>query len=136
MNDAVIYLHSSAIIKLIFDEDESDALRHFLAAHPVRVSSALARIEVLRTAGRVRDPIVMRDAQALLTGLRLLRPDETLLAAAVDVPPPALRPFDAIHLVTALSLRPSVVGIVVYDHALADAAKAASLTVFAPGVAH
>lgn len=134
MSDSVIYLDSSAIIKLIFDEDESQLLREFLAVHPVRVSSALARIEVLRTAGRVRDARVMHDARALLTGLRLIRPDDTLLTAAVDVPPATLRTFDAIHLVTALSLRPNLAGMVVYDLRLAEAARDAGLNVFAPGV--
>jgi hypothetical protein len=76
----------------------------------------------------------MHDARALLTGLRLVRPDDSLLMAAVDVPPATLRTFDAIHLVTALSLRPDVAGMVVYDRTLADAARDAGLNVFAPGV--
>ena len=55
-----------------------------------------------------------------------------MLAAAADVQPSRLRTFDSIHLVTALSLRPNLAGIVVYDSRLAGAARDAGLTVFAP----
>jgi predicted nucleic acid-binding protein len=127
-----IYLDSSAIIKLIFEEDESDALRTFLARHPRRASSVLARLEVLRTIGRVKDPSVTREASELLDRLHLIRPDDTMLTAAAEVGPSTLRTLDAIHLATALSLRPNLAGVVAYDRALGDAARTAGLEVFAP----
>lgn len=132
MSSGIVYLDSSAIIKLVFDEVESPRLHEFLADYPLRASTTLARIEVVRTAGRVRDPLVVRGARGLMRGLRLIRPDESLLAAAEDISPATLRTFDAIHLVTALSLRPAIAGMVVYDRVLSDAAEAAGLTVFAP----
>ena len=54
MSDALVYVDSSALLKLIFEEPESAALAAFLADWPVRVSSALARIEVARIVARVR----------------------------------------------------------------------------------
>jgi predicted nucleic acid-binding protein len=129
---STVYLDSSALLKLIFEEDESDSLREFLAGHPQRASSSLARVEVLRTAGRVEDPAVTRDASELLEGVHLIRPDDAMLVAAAEIGPSTLRSFDSIHLVTALSLRPNLTGIVVYDRQLAAAARDAGLTVFAP----
>lgn len=132
MKDSAIYLDSSALIKLVFEEAESAALRAFLADHPRRASSVLARVEVLRTVGRVEDPAVTRDARELLGRVHLIRPDDAMLAAASEIRPPTLRTFDSIHLVTALSLRPNLAGVVVYDRVLGDAARAAGLTVWAP----
>lgn len=45
---AAIYLDSSAIVKLAVREPESDALRRYLRTRHPRVSSALARAEVMR----------------------------------------------------------------------------------------
>lgn len=129
---AVVYLDSSALIKLVFEEDESAALCALLVSHPTRATSVLAQIEVLRTIARVKDVTVTRDAREVLGRIHLIRPDDTMLAAAVDVEPTTLRSLDAIHLVTALSLRPNIAGIVVYDRALADAARRHGLTVWAP----
>jgi uncharacterized protein len=127
-----VYLDSSAILKLIFEEYESGGLREFLADHPQRASSVLARLEVLRTVGRVEDPAVTREANELLGRIHLIRPDDAMLGAAAEIEPTTLRTFDSVHLVTALSLRPNLAGIVVYDRRLADAARDAGITVFAP----
>ena len=132
MTQAAVYLDSSAIIKLVFEEEESAALSAFLASHPTRATSVLARVEVLRTVSRVEDAVVTRDAREVLDRIHVIRPDDTMLAAAVDVQPAVLRSLDAIHLITALSLRPNLAGIVVYDRILADAARRAGLTVWAP----
>jgi predicted nucleic acid-binding protein len=68
----------------------------------------------------------------VLDRIHVIRADDTMLAAAADIEPSTLRSLDAIHLVTALSLRPNLSGIVVYDRVLADAAGRAGLTVWAP----
>jgi len=132
VKNAAVYLDSSALIKLVFEETESAALAAFLADHPHRASSVVAQVEVLRTVGRVEDPAVTRDARDLLARVHLIRPDDAMLAAAAEIRPPTLRTFDAIHLVTALSLRPNLAGVIVYDRQLGDAARAAGLTVWAP----
>jgi uncharacterized protein with PIN domain len=45
-----LYLDSSALIKLVFDEQETGALEAFLNERPLRISSSLARVEVMRAA--------------------------------------------------------------------------------------
>ena len=132
MTESAVYLDSSAIIKLVFEEAESDALRTFLAEHPQRVSSVLAQVEVMRTVGRVEDSGITIEARHILERLHLIRPDNSMLEAAMAVEPSTLRTVDAIHLITALSLKPNIAGIVVYDRLLADAARRHGLAVWAP----
>ena len=50
VNPRPVYLDSSAVVKLVFEEAETPALEAFLIDRPVRVSSSLARIEVMRAA--------------------------------------------------------------------------------------
>ena len=132
MSDGVVYLDSSALIKLIFEEPETSRLAGFLNGWPTRASSSLASVEVLRTAQLVEDDVVTGHARHLLTHVHLIRPDDVLLAAATRLEPASLRAFEAIHLATALSLGSGLAGMVVYDRRLANAARRAGLTVWAP----
>jgi len=127
-----VYLDSSALIKLVFQEQETDALEAFLRDRPVRVSSALARVEVMRAARTVNDNLVTRHAAALLGAVELIAPHTGLLADAVRLEPLTLRSLDAVHLATAVALLPDIEGMVVYDRRLADAARRAGLTVWVP----
>ena len=52
----LLYLDSSALVKLVVAEPETPALLEFLARWPHRVSSALARVEVARAVKRARSP--------------------------------------------------------------------------------
>ena len=49
---SLLYLDSSALVKLVVAEPETPALIEFLAGWPHRVSSVLARVEVLRAVKR------------------------------------------------------------------------------------
>jgi uncharacterized protein len=132
VSGGLAYLDSSAIIKLVFDEPETTALASFLRDWPIRVSSVVARVEVLRTARRVGDSIVTRHAQQMLRGVHMIRIDDSLLAAAAEFEPAAVRTLDAIHLATALSLGSELAGIVVYDRNLRTAARSRGITVWSP----
>ena len=132
MSDGVVYLDSSALIKLVFEEPETSKLAEFLNAWPTRASSSVASVEVLRTAQLVNDGAVTRHARHLLAHVHLIRPGDLVLAAATGVEPGSLRALDAIHLATAVSLGHELAGMVVYDRRLANAARHAGLTVWAP----
>jgi predicted nucleic acid-binding protein len=107
-------LDSSALVKLIIAEPEIPALLEFLGGWPHRVSSALARVEVLRSVkGTPAGPAVRRRAARVRARVALIRIDDPVLAAAEPVDPPELRMLDAIHLATARSLD-GVAGIVTY----------------------
>ena len=129
---SLLYLDSSALVKLVVAEPETAALLAFLAAWPHRVSSALARVEVLRAVKRAgAGPAVRGRATRVLARVALIRVDDPVLAAAARVPPPELRTLDAIHLATARSLD-GLGGIVTYDARLGRAAGRARIKVWSP----
>jgi predicted nucleic acid-binding protein len=132
VSEGIVYLDSSALIKLVFDEPETPALADFLGGWPARASSTVASVEVLRTAQLVDDDLVTRGARDVLAGVHLIRLEDGLLASAARLEPAPLRALDAIHLATAISLGHELAGMVVYDRRLADAARRAGLTVWAP----
>ena len=74
----MIYLDSSALLKLIRMENETAALRDWLGQRPEQpvVSSELGRVEVLRAARRVggRALTEARAVQRRADGLHCLRP--------------------------------------------------------------
>jgi len=126
-----LYLDSSALVKLVVREAESAALRRLLRAHPVRVSSALARVEVTR-AVRAQGPAVRARAQAVLTRVRLLRIDDDILATAAMLDPKVLRSLDAIHLASASALGAELDALVSYDARMRDAAAILGYPTLAP----
>ena len=130
---APLYLDSSALVKLALQEAETAALRRFLRSRPVRVSSALARAEVLRAVRRSDPrPVAVRAARRVLAGVTLLAVNDAILERAATLDPLPLRTLDAIHLASALALGHELDGLVTYDERLAEAARAQHITVHAP----
>jgi predicted nucleic acid-binding protein len=128
----LLYLDSSALVKLVVAEAETPALLAFLAGWPHRVTSALARVEVLRAVKRLdAGPAVRSRAVRVLARVALIKVDDAVLEAGARVAPPESRTLDAIHLATARSLD-GLAGIVTYDHRLSRAAVRARLKVWAP----
>jgi predicted nucleic acid-binding protein len=128
---SVAYLDSSAIVKLITAERETEALRSFLRPYPHLVSSILAQVEVTR-ASRLYGPEAARQAESLLHALSKidLTPEVTDIAGRLQ--PPALRSLDAIHLATAVLLGASLAVVVTYDGRMASAAELSSIPVASP----
>jgi predicted nucleic acid-binding protein len=129
----VIYLDSSALVKLIFEESESPALAEWLDdRHDVpKLSSEVATVELVRTCRRYNLDAVA-DARQLLAGLDLVVLSGEVIHAAAESGPAELRSLDAIHLASALSVADDLVAFVAYDHRLADAANQAGLPVASP----
>jgi predicted nucleic acid-binding protein len=128
----LLYMDSSALVKLVVPELESRALRDALRSWPQRVSSVVAEIEVERVARRIgAGPI--RRARSVLARIGLIELDEEVRRRASEVGPLALRTLDAIHLATAHSLGEDLGALCVYDIRLAEAAAVQSMDVVAPG---
>jgi predicted nucleic acid-binding protein len=127
----MLYLDSSAIVKLVAREPETPALVDVVRADPAAVSSALAWTEVIRAVRRARGRLDR--ARAVLEGIALAPIDDAILRGAAELSPAGLRTLDAIHIATALSLSEDVATLITYDARLAEAATAAGITVTAPG---
>ena len=132
-SDAVVYLDSSAIVKLVVTEPESESLRDFLAVRENRLASVLARVEVLRALRRSYGAAAptLHHAEHVLEGIALVAVDEPILLHAARLQPDRLRSLDAIHLATALSLD-GLEAMVTYDRRLRGAATEAGIGVAAP----
>ncbi len=131
----LIYCDSSALVKLIADEAESEALDQWLGeqVEPHLVSSVLARTEVLRAVRRCGDEMLTK-ATELLDSLSIVELEAGLADAAGSQDPPSLRSLDAIHLASAQTLGTALAAFVAYDARLVQAAEALRLTVVQPGV--
>ena len=133
MNGDVIYLDSSAFVKLFLPEPDSPMLSRFLAARPHRVSAMLLRTEALRTAVRAMlSPQRMLLVRALLDSVSFIPADLTLSDEAGILRPLDLRSLDAIHLATARSLGANLAALVTYDQRLAGAAAWYGIPVVSP----
>ncbi len=130
----MIYLDSSALVKLAITEPESAVLARWLAERPnlVRVSSSLIRVEVPRAIWRA-DPAALQEAYQVIRRTREVRLTDDVLARAARLRPAALRAFDAVHLASALAIRPHLEAFVAYDKTLLLAAQAVGIRTASPG---
>lgn len=125
------YLDTSAAMKLVLDEPQSEALTEELAGQDDRrlVSSWLLHTEMHCAAGRHPKDVDLGAVGIVLDSVSLIdltRGD--LMAAGTHAP---LRSNDAIHL--AAALRVGADEIVTYDEELIEQATAAGVPVLSPG---
>lgn len=122
-------------MKLIRDEAETPALEEAVADSRI-VTSLVGSIELRRALLRQPAESAAIDRWgALARRLRVINVSPAAGEQAGTVPPPLLRTLDAIHLATALVLKPELDAFVVYDRRLAAAAAALGLPVSSPGAA-
>jgi uncharacterized protein len=132
----VIYLDTSALVKLIRIEVESDALGAWLDERTeIRwITSALAEVELPR-AIRAVAPEGLSTVPSVLARLDRFEIDTLVRSTAAAYLDPGLRSLDAIHLATAqiaASTAP-LTALVTYDSRLGEAADALGMTIAAPG---
>ena len=125
------YFDSSALVKLVVPEPESEALRNEARGWPQHVSSAIVRVEVVRACARV-DSAARTVAEEVVSALDLVAVDDELLDAAALVRPVGLRSLDAIHVASARLLGGALGVVFAYDDRLAAAMGSAGLPVAAP----
>jgi uncharacterized protein len=138
--DGLLYLDTSALMKLVVDDDETAALREELAkwGEGRFVTSAITRVELPRALSRAVPPIVLGDrlqtVAEMFDAMNIIPLTDAIIAAAAVAPPPLLRSLDAIHLASAqaaeLGGRPAVV--CGYDQRLQQAATAHGLLAVSP----
>lgn len=129
----MIYLDTSATVKLVAGEDESTALITWLNGHldDNLATSAIGHIELIRAAARIGPDAVAR-ARTVASTIDTLVLTDTIAATAATLLPPELRTLDAIHLATAQFHRDSVSAFCAYDRRLLDAAESIGLPAISP----
>lgn len=132
MTEVIVYVDSSAHLKLVLVESESDAYEAYvdkaLASADRIVSSALLTTEFGRAARAAG--VFVHDIDRALARVSLIAvSDERLREAAVLVPH-TLRSLDAIHLASATHVAADAM--VVYDERLSKAARSAGFEVVQP----
>ena len=125
------YLDTSAVMKLIAQEKESDALDEaILAESPELFSSTLLETE-LRRACRFLPEIQPHIIEDVIESMSIFEIDRSIFRVAGMLPGTHLRSLDAIHI--AAALLGGCTTMVTYDHRMADAAEEAGLPVLSPG---
>jgi len=129
----MIYLDTSATVKLVAAEEESAALIDWLNAHPDEnlVTSAVGHIELIRAAARI-GPKAVALARNVASTIDTLVLTDAIAAAATTIPPPELRTLDAIHLATAHLHGKSLTALCAYDRRLLEAAESQGLPTVSP----
>ena len=129
-----IYLDSSALVKLVQREAESDALRAYLRGNRADelVSSALARVEVVRSV-LGGGAAAIAHARRQLARMYLVALDRDVLDRAATLAPGSIiRSLDAIHLATAQLLAGELRALVTYDVRMAHASAGLGMLVETP----
>jgi predicted nucleic acid-binding protein len=126
-----VYADSSALVKLLLDEPEREALASYLGSRPTLMISAIATVEVTRAAVVANPSTGFEEADRLLAGCELVEVDSPLLDQARRLADASLRALDAIHLASALLVEPAA--LVAYDNRLLAAARRAGLNTSSPG---
>jgi predicted nucleic acid-binding protein len=135
----IAYVDTSALIKLLVQEDGSDLADELWSRASSRVASRLvypearAALAAAQRSGRI-DASSHRAAAKELEGacgsMRLVGIDRELASDAGELAARyALRGYDAVHLATALSVDDADLAVVTWDRDLGRAAVAAGLAV-------
>ena len=124
------YLDTSAALKLVVDEPESDALaRELDSGQPDLVACWLLDTELRRAAHRI-DALTQEVVTDLLDGIGLYEVPASLFREAGLLPGDDLRSLDALHL--AAAVRIGVDHVVTYDARMGESARHLGLSVLAP----
>lgn len=129
----IIYLESSAAVKLMLSEAESGALAQYcnelVSDDNTLVTGAITETELRRAAERARIPQVT--ATAILDRLDVADMERSIFTSAGVLSGAQLRSLDALHVAAALYLNAEM--LISYDHRQIEAATANGLHTVSPG---
>ena len=127
-----LYIDSSALVKLIVTESESQELRSFLSQVSDLISSNIARLEVARFRSIYLDSHSIRSLEDRLSYISMTN---SLVSLSIALGLSRItRALDAIHLASAFWMRNEIVGIITYDKKMSSAAAKLGLPTFSPGL--
>jgi predicted nucleic acid-binding protein len=135
----IAYFDTSALIKLLVEEEGSEVADELWSRATWRVGSRLvypearAALAMARRTGRIEERShrgAVRDLDAACAAMRLIGIDWQLAVTAGDLAERyALRGYDAVHLATALSIRDAAFVLATWDGDLGRAAVRAGCSV-------
>jgi predicted nucleic acid-binding protein len=126
------YIDSSAVIKLIKAEAESEALVKDLTT-PL-ITSRITRVEIIRTI-TIHNPEFLEAAYEVLADIPMLPVDDSVFATAENFPQfIKLRTLDALHIASALVIKNAIKGVITYDRGMEEAAKSLGFITLSPGI--
>jgi len=135
----LFYLDASALVKLVLEERQSDALRTFVEGVDV-VAAEIVLAEVPRAVRRATANVTTAETDAalhqterVLEGCALIPCDADVLRLAGTIAEPLLRSLDTIHVAAAVAASP-LDAFVTYDVRQQAAARLAGMRTVAPGV--
>jgi uncharacterized protein len=130
----IVYVDTSAAMKLLVEEKESAALADALQQHreggDILAASLLLHTELHCASGRRPESVGRDQVMQVLSSIALIDIENGDLTTA-PLLPGRLRSADAIHLAAALRLNARAM--VVYDAELRAAARAAGIRSLSPG---
>ncbi len=135
---AILYVNTSALLKLLVREAESAAIERELLTWSELATSVIAEVELPRAVARAREEradtaidgsLVL---QGVLSSAAIIPLSESVVAAARMVKPVHVGALDAIHIASALSLGKQLAGVATYDKRMQDALEPLGVRVIAP----
>ena len=124
------YLDASAIVKLVVEEPESQALNRWYVETERLTTSRVGVIETLRASARTAFDADHRER--IIADLEIIELSPAIARIATTVGPAIVRTLDAVHLATALAIGGELEAFVTYDDRLAAAARTIGLPVVQP----
>jgi predicted nucleic acid-binding protein len=135
---AILYVDTSALLKLLVREAESAAIECELLTWSELATSVITEVELPRAVARAReersDAVI--DGSVVLRGVlasaAIIPLSEGTVAGARKVKPVHVGALDAIHIASALVLGKRLAGVATYDKRMQDALKPLGVRVIAP----
>jgi len=131
---SLLYVDTSAFLKLFVVEPGSEAMLELSLAHQGKLASSdLLIAETLGTLNRRE--LDLSDAKSALRAVHLMPIRRNILDEAAELSKFGLRTLDGIHLATALSVKSNLDAFITFDHKLAEVAQQLGLRVLEPNEA-
>lgn len=134
----ILYVDTSALLKLLIREAESEAVEVELLRWGKLATSVVTEVELPRAIARAREerPDAVIDGsvvlQSVLACTAIVPLGAGIVAKARDVSPVHVGALDAIHIASALSLGRDLATVATHDHRMQDALAKIKVEVLAP----
>lgn len=138
---AVLYVDTSAMLKLLVREPESAAIERELLRWSELATSIITEVELPRAVARAReeraDAVIDGSVvlQGVLASAAIIPLSENVVTASRSVKPVHVGALDAIHIASAISLGKQLAGVATYDKRMQDALQPLGVSIIAPEAA-